>query len=63
METSVIPRCCIPSTVVLVFNLIVSQRDKAMVMEHIQRYYDCYEIGTIERGNEKVVFEKKISWL
>lgn len=41
------------------FNLVVSQRDKAMVMEHIQRYYDCYEIGTIEKGNEKVVFEKK----
>lgn len=45
------------------FNLVVSQKSKDMVMKHIQKYYDCYEIGKIVRGGEKVVFEKRINWL
>ena len=45
------------------FNVVVDQKDKVQVMEHISRFYDCYEIGVIEKGNSKVVFEKKMNWL
>ena len=45
------------------FNLVVPQKSKDMVMKHVQKYYDCYEIGKIVRGSEKVVFEKRINWL
>lgn len=45
------------------FNVIVAQKDKAAVINHINQFYDCYEIGTIERGNSKVNFENRINWL
>lgn len=45
------------------FNLVVPQKSKDMVMKHVQKYYDCYEIGKIVSGSEKVVFEKRINWL
>ncbi len=43
--------------------IITSQRDKTAVMEHIQQFYDCYEIGKIETGYDKVVFENHMNWL
>lgn len=45
------------------FNIVVPQKSKDMVMQHIQKYYDCYEIGKIVSGSDKVVFEKRINWL
>lgn len=45
------------------FNLVVAQRDKDMVMKHISQFYDCYEIGKIEKGDNKIVFEKRMNWL
>ena len=45
------------------FNLVVSQRNKDVVMEHIHPFFDCYEIGEIVKGEEKVVFEKRINWV
>lgn len=45
------------------FNLVVSQRDKDMVMKHMHQFYDCYEIGKIEMGDHKIVFEKRMNWL
>lgn len=45
------------------FNLIVSPKDKEMVMQHVGKYYDCYEIGRIEKENSKVVFENRLNWL
>lgn len=45
------------------FNLVVAQRDKAAVMGHINQFYDCYEIGIVERGEQRVVFENSINWL
>lgn len=45
------------------FNVVVAQKDKATVIKHIKQFYDCYEIGTIETGNCKVKFEKRINWL
>lgn len=45
------------------FNVVIAQRDKDKVMKHINQFYDCYEIGVIERGDVKVDFESRINWL
>lgn len=45
------------------FNVVVEQKDKAAVMKHINQFYDCYEIGTIETGDNKVEFKNRINWL
>ena len=45
------------------FNVIVSQENKMEVIKHINRFYDCYEIGTIERGDKKVEFDNRMNWL
>lgn len=45
------------------FNIVVSQNDKNRVIDHVSRFYDCYEIGHIEKSEIKVVFENKINWL
>lgn len=45
------------------FNVVVAQKDKAAVIKHINRFYDCYEIGIIETGEPKVKFENRINWL
>ena len=44
-------------------NMVVSERDKAVVMKHMNQFYECYEIGKIEKGEKKVVFEKRVNWL
>ncbi len=45
------------------FNVVVSQRSKDMVMKHIQQFYDCYEIGKIEKADNKIAFEGRMTWL
>lgn len=45
------------------FNIVVAQKDKAAVMKHVQQFYDCYEIGTIEAGDVKVQFENRLNWI
>ena len=45
------------------FNVVVAQKDKEAVKKHINRFYDCYEIGIIETGDTKVKFENRINWL
>lgn len=45
------------------FNVVVAQKDKNMVMNHINQFYDCYEIGIIEEGEDKVVFENRMNWM
>lgn len=45
------------------FNVVVSQKDKAAVIKHISQFYDCYEIGIIEKGGRKVKFENRMNWL
>ena len=45
------------------FNVVVHPKDKAAVIKHINRFYDCYEIGMIEMGDSKVEFENRINWL
>lgn len=43
--------------------VVVSERDKNAVTEHIGQFYPCYEIGKVEKGEDKVVFEKRVNWL
>lgn len=43
--------------------LIVSQKDKDLVLKHMNQFYPCYEIGQIEKGKNKVLFEKHMDWL
>ena len=45
------------------FNIVVSRKDKDAVMNYINQFYDCYEIGTIETGSSKVKFENRMNWL
>lgn len=45
------------------FNVVVNPKDKVEVMNHINRFYDCYEIGAIETGNSKVEFVNRMNWL
>lgn len=45
------------------FVIVASQGGKAAVMKHVSQFYDCYEIGQIESGDNKVVFEEHINWL
>lgn len=45
------------------FNIVVNPKDKVEVMNHINRFYDCYEIGTMETGNSKVEFVNRMNWL
>ena len=43
------------------FNIVTNQKDKAAVMHHVSRFYDCYEIGVIESGDRKVKFENRLN--
>lgn len=45
------------------FNVVVARKDKDEVLNHINQFYDCYEIGTIEKGSSKVKFENRMNWL
>ncbi|MCI8308332.1 MAG: phosphoribosylformylglycinamidine cyclo-ligase [Lachnospiraceae bacterium] len=45
------------------FNVVAAQKDKDKVMKHMNQFYDCYEIGIIETGEQKVVFENRMNWL
>lgn len=45
------------------FAMVVSQKEKAAAIKHIQKYYDCYEIGSIEKGNTKIIFENRLNWV
>ena len=35
---------------------MVKERGKEWVMKHVSRYYDCYEIGKIKQGGQKIEF-------
>lgn len=43
-------------------NLVVSQEEKTTVIKHIKQFHDCYEIGTVQKGEDKVVFKNRINW-
>ena len=45
------------------FILVTPQSRKEYVMKHVNNFYPCYEIGTIESNEQKILFENRISWL
>jgi len=45
------------------FVLVVPQEERKAVIKHVSRHYDCGEIGRIEKGTDKVVFENRINWI
>ena len=45
------------------FVVVTAQKDKTSVMKHIGKTYDCYEIGTIKKGDRKIAFTNRLNWL
>lgn len=45
------------------FNLIVPQASKKTVIDHVSKFYDCYEIGRIEKADEKIKFMNRLNWV
>lgn len=43
--------------------LVVARERKEFFLRHVRRFYDCYEIGAIEPGAAKIVFENRLNWL
>lgn len=44
------------------FIVVVSQKEKDFVMKHIRQFYDCYEIGKMEKGEKKIAFEGRMNF-
>lgn len=44
-------------------NIVVGKKDAAAVIRHISEYYDCYEIGRICEGEDKVKFINRMEWI
>jgi len=44
-------------------NLVVSPEHKEVVIKHVKSFYDCYEIGRIEKADDKIVFQNRLNWL
>lgn len=45
------------------FNIVVPEKYKDSVIKHVANYYDCYEIGRIEKSESKIIFKNKMNWL
>ena len=45
------------------FVLVVPVRYRDTVMKHVSGFYDCYEIGEIMTGAEKVEFQGQLEWV
>ena len=43
--------------------LVVPEKHKKKVIGHISKYHDCYEIGSVSKGNKKIVFKKRLNWI
>ncbi len=44
-------------------NIVVDQKDAPSVIRHISKFYDCYEIGRIRSGEERVGFVNRLEWI
>jgi phosphoribosylformylglycinamidine cyclo-ligase len=42
--------------------IVVSQESRNYVKNHMLKYHDCYEIGTISQGEDKIVFHNQLKW-
>ena len=38
-------------------------KKKKQVMDHIGKTYDCYEIGEVKKGEQKISFRNRLNWL
>lgn len=45
------------------FNVVVNETNKEQIIKHISKYYDCYEIGKIKAGNQKIDFINKLNFV
>jgi len=45
------------------FIIVTSQDNKERICSHINKFYDCYEIGAIIQGERRVKFKNRIDWL
>lgn len=45
------------------FVLVVPQNQKDRVIESVSAFYDCYEIGRIERGSKKTEISGRLNWI
>lgn len=41
---------------------ITSSMNKNIVMKHINKFYGCYEIGSVVKDYKKIVFYNKLRW-
>lgn len=44
------------------FIVIVSPQEKNGVLEHINRYFHCYQIGYVVQGKKRIQFNHHLSW-
>lgn len=45
------------------FLLVTEEKCKEQVMKHVSSYYDCYEIGQIKSGGQKIKFTGRPDWI
>lgn len=45
------------------FLLVTEEKCKEQVMKHVSSYYDCYEIGEIKSGGQKIKFTGRPDWI
>lgn len=45
------------------FLLVTEEKCKERVMKHVSSYYDCYEIGQIKSGGQKIKFTGRPDWV
>ncbi|MCM1122253.1 MAG: phosphoribosylformylglycinamidine cyclo-ligase [Eubacterium sp.] len=43
--------------------LVVKEQEAAAVIRHVAQWYDCYEIGRICAGEEKVAYRNRLEWV
>lgn len=43
--------------------IVTAQENKERILSHINKFYECYEIGSITKCNIKIKFENRINWL
>ena len=42
--------------------VVAPQQHKSTVMDHVARFYDCYEIGRVIEGDRRVQFVNRLVW-
>ena len=45
------------------FILVVPPETKQQVIDHVNKFYSCYEIGKIKKSTEKISFVGRLNWM